>query len=238
MARGWVITEKAIAKIENDEDGTITLSILKSATKVISRMTGNEGASLGLHPAVYFYNENGKHSRFLFLGVIKTISDAIRNNNKIWFRKFTDSRAELERILVERKSLINQGLANINSRQRIARVANLISGLVETISDSLIKTKKLPKVTDNDILNLLGLSGTMGDLKIIDAPKGFSNETKSAVYLQESLQHALRCPECKGYLDTSKSVSYDHKIPQRDGGRGTIGNAQLMHPYCNTGIKS
>ena len=92
-------------------------------------------------------------------------------------------------------------------------------------------------VTDDRMLELLGLAGNAGSLKIIDALKGFPDETKSAAFLGTSLKTALRCPICKGYLDSTKAVSYDHMTPKRDGGRGDVDNIQLAHPFCNTGVK-
>ncbi len=221
---------KAINNLEEDVDGSRSVDILSKTKKVARRMTGNDAGSLGLHPAVYFYTENGKHSRFLFLGVLKVIADAVRSNSSQWFKLFSERRGDIEKILVSRKSLINQALANINSRQRIDRVANLIRDLVD-----LPKTGQ--KADDKAILQSLGLRGKAGELKLIDAPEGFSDATKSAAYLQDALKSAVRCKECGGYLDASKAISYDHINPKREGGKGTLENAQLLHPYCNTAMK-
>lgn len=223
--------EKAAAQLLEDQDGTQTVMVLKATKKVSQRMTGTSSGSLGLHPAVYFYNEKGKHSRFLFLGVVKVFSDAVRNNDPTFFHKFTQVRSKIENVLVTRKSVINQGLANINSRQRIDRVATLIRGL-------MAKFLAGDEVNDSVVLEFLGLTGRVGELQIIDAPQGFSDETKSAVYLRESLKASLKCPICEGYLDPSKAVHYDHKTPVREGGDGAEGNLQLAHPFCNSGVKS
>lgn len=231
LVDGYDDPKKAFARLADDVDGTETNAALKRIRSVVDRVTGNSPASLGLHPAVYFYTEQGKHSRFLFLGTIKAISEKIKNNDKAWFRKFSEVRSQLEEVLISRKSLINQALANINSRQRIQRVADLVDGLVKTY-----KMDKAP--SDNDILKMLGLEGATGDLRLIEAPKGFSTETKSAVFLQEAIRTAVKCKVCGGLLIPEKSVSYDHHQPIRDGGRGQIENAQLTHPFCNTGIKS
>jgi hypothetical protein len=231
LVAGQSEPEKAVKDLTNDLDGSKTIEALKSTRKVARRMTGTSAPSLGLHPAVYFYNEKGKHSRFLFLGLVKLFSDAVRNNNSLFFHKFTKVRKTLEQTLVIRKSLINQGLANVNSRQRIDRVSRLLAGLIadlETTTD----------VSDTRILELLGLTGSVGALKIIDVPTGFSDDVKTAVYLRQSLKSALRCPICEGYLDPSKAVSYDHVNPIRDGGLGTEDNLQLAHPFCNSGVKS
>ncbi|MGJ8624729.1 MAG: HNH endonuclease [Yoonia sp.] len=46
-----------------------------------------------------------------------------------------------------------------------------------------------------------------------------------------------RCSICGGYLHATKSVSYDHILPSSKGGTGELENAQLVHPFCNTGLK-
>jgi hypothetical protein len=226
---GEADSKKAIEALGVDDEGSESKLVLRRVRKVVTRMTGNDPSSLGLHPAVYFYNERGKHSRFLFLGVLKALADAVRNNNKAWFSQFTDARKRIEKVLVEKKSIINQGLANINSRQRVERVANLISELVRKGANG--------KVSDQDVLTFLGLQGRAGSLRIIDAPQGFSDDTKSAIFLQEALKKAMQCNICEGYLDPAKAVSYDHITPRREGGTGRTDNGQLSHPYCNTAVK-
>lgn len=230
IVEGKTDPNKAIRDLENDEHGNQTIDALRKTKKVVNRLTGNQASSLGLHPAVYFYTEQGKHSRFLFLGIIKTISDHVRNNNKKWFEDFTHSRRKIEDLMVARKSLINQGLANVSSKQRIQRVANLLNVLVAAFKDR-------ESVEDREILTALGLEGNAGNLQIIDAPRGFSDNVKSATFLKDAVEAAMRCKICSGLLNVSKSVSYDHKEPARDGGLGTKNNAQLVHPFCNSGIK-
>lgn len=230
MIDGAPDTKKKISALSDDSDGSETIQLLKRSYRVAARMSGNDHGSLGLHPAVYFYTERGKHSRFLFLGVVKTIADAIRNNDKQWFKDFTATRGKLEDILIDRKSLINQGLANVNSSQRIDRISDLFRYLVKTL-------KNQEAADDTGILKALGLEGAAGNLKIIDAPTGFTTDVKSAAFLQASISTAPRCPICSGLLHFVKSASYDHVQPVSAGGNGKVDNAQIVHPYCNTAIK-
>ena len=65
----------------------------------------------------------------------------------------------------------------------------------------------------------------------------FSRETKSQAFIEKALQGAIKCEICKGYLHRN-SVSIDHIERIEDGGKGSIENAQLTHPYCNTAIKN
>lgn len=223
--------KKKIASLDDDTTGEETLEVLKRTLKLSNRISGNAPGSLGLHPAVYFYTERGKHSRFLFLGVIRVIADAIRNNDDSWFKKFTRVRGLVEDTLVARKSLINQGLANVNSAQRVDRVSDLFREMINHFHFH-------ENITDDDILKHLGLRGRAGELKLIDAPKGFTIDVKSAAYLQSALSGAPRCSVCGGYLYVLKSVSYDHITPVVSGGKGTDDNIQLLHPFCNTGVKA
>ena len=52
------------AKIEpvKDEDGSTTVTYLKKVSNAVSRITGKEMRSLGLHPVVYFYTRGGEFS--------------------------------------------------------------------------------------------------------------------------------------------------------------------------------
>jgi hypothetical protein len=71
-----------------------------------------------------------------------------------------------------------------------------------------------------------------------DAGERFSEDTKSAAFINTALKSAIRCPVCQGYLDQGKSVSYDHKIEKAAGGVGSVENCQLTHPYCNQAVKN
>ena len=84
----------------DDDSGRLTLNVLKKSTRLARRMTGNDGGSLGLHPAVYFYGPSGRHSGPMFMGTVELVGRALANNDKKFFRNFTEVRAELEKVLV------------------------------------------------------------------------------------------------------------------------------------------
>ena len=72
---------KAIDKYSDDDLGDETVRVLKNSLHVLNRIAGNQPASLGLHPAVYFYNEKGKYSRFLFLGMVAVIQEKLTDTD-------------------------------------------------------------------------------------------------------------------------------------------------------------
>jgi 5-methylcytosine-specific restriction endonuclease McrA len=65
----------------------------------------------------------------------------------------------------------------------------------------------------------------------------FKRRTKSATFLSEALEKALRCPICGGLMH-SKSMTVDHIERREDGGRNTVENSQLAHPFCNSTVKN
>jgi HNH endonuclease len=203
---------------------------LRRALRIITRITSNEAGSLGLHPAVYFYNEKGRHSRFLFLAITLLIATKVRNNDDGFFRRFTEGRKKLEEFLVENKSLIGILLQNMSKAQRVSNTQSLFEFLISEFSQGR-------SVTPEAAIIHLGLRAKVIDVNPAIVPY-FTDDVKSNAFLKKALgEGAMKCVICGGYLDPAKSVSYDHRVPRRDGGTGEAENAELVHPYCNTGYK-
>ena len=66
--------------------------------------------------------------------------------------------------------------------------------------------------------------------------KDFSQDTRSKTFIQAAIHGAVKCEVCGGRIHKN-SMSFDHIVRREDGGQGNPGNAQLTHPYCNTGYK-
>ena len=222
---------KGIAQYEDDDTGESTTLVLRNGFAVLNRMAGNEPGSLGLHPAVYFYNERGKYSKFMFLGMVSLIQEALRNNNDEFFARFTKARKRIEEFLIDNKSLLGVLLQNLAKGQRIPKMKALfeflVGGLQEEDSDMPVE----------NVISGIGLRGRIVDVNALAGGPVISDETKSIVYVRQAIENALRCPICAGRLDPAKSVSYDHALRVRDGGTGDADNVQMAHPYCNTGYK-
>lgn len=222
---------KSIDEYEDDTTGEQTVTVIKNSYQVLNRISGNSPGSLGLHPAVYFYNERGKYSRFLFLGMVAVIQDKIRDNNTQWFRKFTEARARLEMFLVSNKSVIGMLLQNLAKGQRVPKIKHLIEFLVTSLRDPD------KSVTIEEAIAELGLTGRILDVKMIQTHPVITDDTKTEIYLKQAIPRALICPICGGVLDVNKSMTYDHVERVCEGGSGDVSNVQLAHPYCNTGYK-
>jgi hypothetical protein len=220
----------AVGSYVDDPDGAETLRVLKNAFNVARRFTGNRSGSLGLHPAIYFYNERGGHSRFLFLGMTLLIADRLHNNDKAFFSKFTRARARMESFLVANKSLIGIMLQNMGKNSRVSRMRDMFSTLVErfSIDDSL---------TVEELVKTLGGTGRILDITTGGSGVAFTDEAKSAIFIKQAIASSPKCSICSGLLYSLKSGSYDHKTPKRDGGDGNPDNGEIVHPYCNDAVK-
>jgi len=224
---------KKLADQADDEDGAGTKAALTNTLTLASRMSGNQHGSLGLHPAIYFYGPTGRHLTPMFLGISTLIARKLINNDKNFFEKFTKVRSRLEDILIQHKDLIATILQKTISRHRVTKYADLIDNLVTELFADANKT-----ISDENLVMIAGLSGKIIIGTQSDAGERFSDDTKSAAFINTALKSAIRCPVCQGYLDQAKSVSYDHKVEKAVGGTGSLDNCQLTHPYCNQGVKN
>lgn len=215
---------------EDDLTGDETINVLKSSYALAKRMTGNDKGSLGLHPAVYYYGPSGVHSSSMFLGTALLLSEKLSNNDSQFFFSFSKARGKIEEILIENKDLIATILQKLGSKKRVEKYKELLGSIYSA-------AKNNENITENDLVSWAGLEG-----KVIvgqEKPgKEFSEETKSKIFIYSALKTQLRCPICTGYIDTSKSASYDHIVKKEDGGDGHLDNAQITHPFCNQSIKN
>lgn len=221
---------------DDDEDGENTIFAMRRSLDVLRRMTGNSPGSLGLHPAIYFYNERGKYSRFLFLGMVRLITSRISDNDKDFFQDFVRARRYVEGFLIGNKNVITLVLQNLSKKQRVPKMADLFSHLVHVGSGNdemaIMEALEFSRVGES-----IGLSGRILDMGESEDTSRFTDEAKSSIFVRDALPGIPKCPVCQGYLNIRKSVSYDHIIPVRAGGKGKVSNGQMLHPYCNTAVK-
>ena len=224
---GTIKEDKKKALYQDDKTGDETIRVLKYLQSVICRITGNNIGSLGLHPAVFFYNARGQHWDMIFISMLRVFSKAIRNKDAEFFKSFCQNRERLETLFLQNKALIAQANIVIRSHMRIDKWSDLIE---KTARGQLFEDGMSPE----KILEALGLSGKLIASDITENTSNFSAATKSAAFLAESVKSAQKCPLCGGLIAVEQSVSYDHVKPRSKGGKGTVENLQMTHPYCNS----
>lgn len=222
---------KGIYDTADDVDGAETIAVLTKTLALARRVTGNDGGSLGLHPAVYFYGPTGRHSGPMFMGTMTLVGRILSDNDKSFFQKFTAVRSRLEDVLVNHKDLIATILQKHVSPKRVNKYADFLDALIKHLT-----TNGAP--SEMELVKMSGLDGKVVVGSGTDVSKEFSNDVKSGAFINTALISSIKCPICNGYLDTEKSVSYDHVVRARDGGLGHSNNCHLTHPYCNQAVKN
>jgi hypothetical protein len=222
---------KKVIDQTDDADGSGTTEALNQIFELASRITGNDHGSLGLHPAVYFYGPSGQHQAPMFMGTALMFKKKLLNNDPTFFQKFSRCRPRLEKALVEYKPTIAAILQGYLSRYRVEKYAGFLEALIQRLE---VETP----ITNEDIFSL---SGAVGKVLVGTSPvesQSFSDDVKSETFIRKALENTVKCSICGGYLDPSKSVSYDHVKRRREGGNGALDNCDLTHPYCNQSIKN
>jgi Protein of unknown function DUF262/HNH endonuclease len=218
-------------QLGEDSTGDKTVELLRNCRRIAQRINSNHPSSLGLHPVVYFYTSAGKPKIGSFYGVVTLILYLEKTKS---FAKFTEVRKDFEWIIWQYDmvpQLVSKSSA-IEARERV-------KSFYVTIIDKLLQ-----KVDKKNIIKEIVAERNFGALKIKAKGDGsetqskeFSRETKSAAYIREALRGTPKCKICGGYIP-DRFNSIDHIKRKADGGLGTIDNAQLTHPYCNTTYKN
>jgi hypothetical protein len=217
--------------LADDTEGEVTLRFMRAVRRTASRIAGKDPASLGLHPAVYFYSATGRFQPAAFLATVEFIRELEENRHLM---RFTSFRSKFEDFLVDRKYFINQIAQRYGSLQR--SVAPMIT-MYKALFDAVQNGKSVEEIA-SDLKQVPSLSGTIREITDDDRQYGrnFSTDTKNSLYLKSTLESAARCGICGARLHPN-SISIDHKTRKEDGGTGDPSNAQLTHPYCNSGFK-
>ncbi|MBD2802466.1 DUF262 domain-containing protein [Xenorhabdus sp. M] len=216
-------------KISDDPDGSTTINYLKKVLKFLRRINSNHASSLGLHPLVYFYNSRGNHIYSAILAWVDLLSKVESSTKSL--EAFLSIRNSFEDFLIRYKYFISSTNAKygsgMKSHQHILKIKSLII--------NALKKKESEKEIVELILSEYSFLAK-SDISNITAIK-FSNDVKSQIFIEESLPKALTCSLCRGFIHQN-SISFDHIIRKRDGGKGESSNGALMHPFCNTSAKN
>lgn len=219
-------------ELSDDTTGDETIVLLKKTRKVLYRISNDNPASLGLHPVVYFYSSTGRYQVTSFLAIIELINEFESKNN---FNEFINVRKDFEDFLIKYKNFVNQSTlkhgSGLKGYKQLKRFFLLVI-------DSFKEGKK-----EDEIITFLANSTEYKYLNPNDnnssqsGRQDFGTETKSSVFLTKALENPIRCEICHGLIHRN-STSIDHIVRKQDGGKGTLENGQLSHPYCNTTYKN
>jgi hypothetical protein len=221
----------ATMPLPDDNDGQATIRCMRTVRRSAARIAGNDPASLGLHPAVYFYTATGLFQPAAFLAAIAFVRGLHEDHA---LAKFTAIRAEFEEFLIAHKHFFNLIVRRYGSMQRAQPpILEMHKTIFKVISEGLDTAGVIDRLKKNDALK--------SSLQSIDADNpeygaNFTRTTKNAVVLQSVIANAPVCGICDARVNL-RSTTFDHIRRKADGGTGEPSNAQLTHPYCNSGFK-
>lgn len=218
-------------QLGNDSTGDKTVQLLKNCKKVALRINSKDPSSLGLHPIIYFYTSAGKPKIGSFYGVVALMLDLEKTKS---FSKFIQVRKDFEWVIWQ-DDMVPQIVSKSSAVKAREKVKDFYRKIIEKLSQGVDKKNVMKEIVAEKTFGSLKRK-TKGNTSETES-KEFSRETKSAAYIRDALPGSPRCKICGGYLPSGFS-SIDHKIRKADGGLGTLQNAQLTHPYCNTTFKN
>ena len=216
----------------DDVTGEKTVQFLRKCKKVAFRINSNDNSSLGLHPLIYFYTYDGRYRIGSFYGLVTFILHLEKSKS---FSKFTDIRKDFESIIWRHDEIVPQIVSKTSAVQAREKVKNFYFYVMEKLSQGVDKQGVIKQIADEKVCGTLKIKTRVS--KSETQNQKFSRETKNAAFIRDALPKIQRCEICKSYLH-GHSISFDHIKRKADGGLGSLDNAQLTHPYCNTTYKN
>jgi hypothetical protein len=195
-------------------------------------LNSNKRGSLGLHPAVYFYSLNGRYKPGSFHAIVALIIDLEKNKN---LKKFINVRHEFESFLIRQDELIQWfGRKARSTANGYIQIKDFFLSVIDLIEKGFTGRKILREIRKNPVYRNIPKFAQANDDS--DNPD-FTEHKKSQAYIRLALPKEQKCSYCKGYIP-SQAITVDHRKRKSDGGKGRIGNDQLMHAYCNNSMKN
>lgn len=218
-------SEQIAQKLE--EASITTIMYLEKCSTIAQKINSTNSISLGLHPAVYFYSQNGRYKTASFYAITALMMEL---NDKTKITNFLKIRESFERILIDYDYLIQQ--IGRKYRSALNGYPYIKAFYLELINKLSENNKTIEQIIDEILTDKKYTYLKKSIDPVVTEEKDFSVETKSTVFIKETLKNAPKCKLCHGYIHVN-SITFDHIERKEDGGKGNVENAQLAHPYCN-----
>lgn len=220
----------ATPSAKEDAIGDHTIEYLQRTKRVAQLIISKEPHSLALHPAVYFYSWTGKQQPILFL-TISSLMLELEKRDKL--PEFIKVRKHLEEFLMGNRALINQVIRKFGTK---ASGYGHVRTFYDDVLTLLSKGVQVDEVTDHlrqqPVYKFLQPEESPYD----GSPQRYSTRMKIGIVMRDQIQREALCPICGGKVPP-QAISIDHNTRVEDGGISDVPNAQITHPYCNTGYK-
>jgi hypothetical protein len=220
-------------EVNDDLTGKTTIKFLNKVKKVADRLNSNHKSSLGLHPILYFYSQNGQHRTVSFLAGVDFV---MKRDERKKLKEFIDVREKFEDFLQNYDYLITQIYEKHRDVQKSYKhISNFFEQVVIHLKAGKTLDDTLSQIISSDDFKYLNIRNK--EKSITSSTKEFNTNKKSEIIIKELLRSVPRCKICNGLIHRN-SISIDHIQRKEDGGLATSDNGQITHPYCNTGYKN
>ena len=220
-------------EVKDDLTGKTTIKFLNKVKKVADRLNSNHKSSLGLHPILYFYSQNGQHRTVSFLAGVDFV---MKRDERKKLKEFIDVREKFEDFLQNYDYLITQIYEKHRDVQKSYKhISNFFEQVVIHLKAGKTLDDTLSQIISSDDFKYLNIRNK--EKSITSSTKEFKTNKKSEIIIKELLGSVPRCKICNGLIHRN-SISIDHIQRKEDGGLATLDNGQITHPYCNTGCRN
>ncbi len=208
-----------------DGDGSETIKALSKAREMVWRICSVHPSSLGLHPALYFYSPGGVFQPAALL----SFAVLFKGWDTDEFKKFTSVRSKFEEFLLAHRG-ITEAVRKLGSG---GRSRPRITAFYRTVLDH-IRDGKTPSQAHALLLKNSEFAFMFADMPDGKTSTGkFTRDVKGGAFLRDALPTAPKCPTCGGILHRN-GMHTGHKEHRREGGVGSLSNAYMQHPFCNS----
>jgi len=175
---------------DDTSDGSETIKYLVNTKKMISNIVGTQSCSLGLHPAIYFYSQQGRYQITPFMAILNLIDDYEKRKQLI---KFTTIRKAFEDFLWQHKNLVNQATVTWGSGAKgYLNLSKLFDFIIKLFMDNKNEEDVLKELDNSTEYNFYKSGVRELNPK---RRKDFSSESKSEIFLkavQSSVEYILK----------------------------------------------
>lgn len=209
-----------------DEDGELTIRYLTKVREAVWRICSKHASSMGLHPALYFYNASGVFQPNSLLAIVELFSKWSTAD----FRKFTDARRTVEDFLLSNRGT-TEAIRNLGSGSRSRpRLRALYRRLIDMAIEGKSAAEIFATLVEEPEYRFLAIEPAKPSGK---PGARLSRSTKATSYLNTRLPSVVRCPTCGGMI-YDRAMQHGHIQHRRDGGTDGVDNAMMQHPFCNS----
>lgn len=214
-----------------DPNGDATINYLTMTRDLLRRICSKHAASLGIHPAIYFYSPNGAFQASALLSFVSLI----KNWETKDFREFSEVRSSVESFLLE-NNIIREAIGRLGSGIRSRpRIVSLYKSMIREFMTGNNPKDFYASLRKNEEFSFLLSHPNTTPVYLESAGGEFTRGTKGAAYLRDALPVAPKCPTCGGIMHVN-GMQVGHIKPRRQGGTGELVNSQMQHPFCNSTI--